>query len=292
MLKSPRNGLIIAVVSTVATTVYVGYTTVSLGLQPTVVFTSTNIDSTVNTTNLVQFRPWAHVGSFNVGILLGYLIYKQPKIKINCSTVFVCWMIAICMMLTVLFKPHDWFSVDYVDFSSAECIVYAIFHRLAWTLGVAWVAFACATGRAGIVNRMLSWRTLVPLSRLSYGAFLAHVVILLTQLMLQEERVPYNHVTKIMNYFAVTTASFLCAYVLYLFCEAPVALLDKMLVGGELFKVRRKPAASASAAAAAATAGAGIRGEPLPLPPSALRDTKSDAVMETLRVEPRNHSYL
>ncbi|XP_028968135.1 nose resistant to fluoxetine protein 6-like [Galendromus occidentalis] len=273
MLKSPKNGMIVAIVSTIVTTVYVGYTTVSLGLQPTVVFTSTDIDSTVNTTNLVQFRPWAHVGSFNVGILLGYLIYKQPKIKMNFSTVIVCWMIAVCVMLTVLFKPHDWFSVDYVDFGSTECIVYAIFHRLAWTLGVAWVAFACATGRAGIIARILSWRTLVPLSRLSFGAFLAHVVILLTQLMLQEERVPYNHVTKIMNYFAVTTASFISAYVLFLFCEAPVALLDKMLVGGELFQIRRKKS----------TAGARSDSQ---------HDAKSDAVMETLRVEPRNHSYL
>ncbi|XP_022658994.1 nose resistant to fluoxetine protein 6-like [Varroa jacobsoni] len=239
MLRSPKHGVLIAVISTISTILYIAYTTVSLGLQPTVVFTSTNIDSTVNTTNLVQFRPWAHVGSFNVGIVLGYLIYKQPKIRMQKLTVIVCWMVAACLNLTVLLKPHDWFSVDYVDFSSAECILYAVFHRLAWSLGVAWVAFACATGRAGVANDILSWRALVPLSRLSYGAFLSHVVILLTQLMMQEERIAYNHLTKMMNYFAVTMASFLCAYILYLFCEAPLAVIERMILGGDLFKKPR-----------------------------------------------------
>ncbi|OQR67746.1 nose resistant to fluoxetine protein 6-like [Tropilaelaps mercedesae] len=291
MLRNPRQGAVLALLSTIGTILYIAYTTVKLGLQPTVVFTSTDIDSTVNTTNLIQFRPWAHVGSFNVGILLGFLIYKQPKIRMQKITVLVCWMIAACVNLTVLLKPHDWFSVDYVDFGSAECILYAVFHRLAWSLGVAWVAFACATGRAGIVNDLLSWRALVPLSRLSYGAFLSHVVILLTQLMMQEERVPYNHLTKMMNYFAVTATSFFTAYLLYLFCEAPLAVIERMFIGGDLFKKPRSR----------------LRREPHAAVAGHLGDVKSGTTIDELCVEPssmsmvtpvamtnqtKNHSYL
>ncbi|KAH7983039.1 hypothetical protein HPB52_008835 [Rhipicephalus sanguineus] len=35
-----------------------------------------------------------------------------------------------------------------------------------------------------------------------------------------------------MNYLAVVMASYLCAYLLYLFCEAPVATLERTLLGG------------------------------------------------------------
>lgn len=50
---------------------------------------------------------------------------------------------------------------------------------------------------AGVVQSILSWPALVPLSRLSYGAFLSHVVILLTQMMTNRERVAYTYMVKV-----------------------------------------------------------------------------------------------
>lgn len=39
-------------------------------------------------------------------------------------------------------------------------------------------------------------------------------------------------VSQTMNYLAVVMASYLCAYLLFLFCEAPVATLERTFLGG------------------------------------------------------------
>ncbi len=47
--------------------------------------------------------------------------------------------------------------------------------RILWALFSAWTIGACVTGYGGLINWMLSWKALVPLSRLSYSVFLTHV---------------------------------------------------------------------------------------------------------------------
>ncbi|XP_064458662.1 nose resistant to fluoxetine protein 6-like [Ornithodoros turicata] len=232
MISRPHVGTFLAVVASIASIVYVAVLTYLNGYQPSVIFTDHDIDLTVETVNQIYFRPFAHVGPFCIGIVLGYYIHAAKKIKLSKPVQFLFWSAATTVNITVVFTPHKWYLHNNYSSSSAGTLLYASLHRVAWTLGVAWVTFACATGRGGIVKSLLSWNALVPLSRLSYGAFLAHVVILLTQVMTNRERIAFTHMTKTMNYFAVVMASYMCGYLLYLFCEAPVATVERILLGG------------------------------------------------------------
>lgn len=59
--------------------------------------------------------------------------------------------------------------------------LYAGLHRLGWSYATAWLVLACALGHAGPVRQLLSARALVPLSRLTYCAYLTNGLVELYQ---------------------------------------------------------------------------------------------------------------
>ncbi|XP_037557594.1 nose resistant to fluoxetine protein 6 [Dermacentor silvarum] len=245
MIRRPYLGALLAALATVVSSAYTGVVSYLNNYQPAVIFTHTDVSYTIGTANQIYFKPFAHVGSFCIGVLLGYYIYVAPKMKLSKPVQALCWCAATACNLAIVFAPHKWYTDHTYSIERPECLLFAALHRVAWTLGVAWLVLACATGRGGIVMSLLSWPALVPLSRLSYGAFLSHVVILLAQAMTNRERIAYTYVVKTMNYLAVVLASYLCAYLLYLFCEAPVATLERTLLGG-IGKPRRGAPSAAS----------------------------------------------
>ncbi|CAE1236827.1 unnamed protein product [Acanthosepion pharaonis] len=56
--------------------------------------------------------------------------------------------------------------------------LYTALARTVWALSVGWVIYACSTGYGGFVNTILSWKAFIPLSRLTYCAYLVHPIIL------------------------------------------------------------------------------------------------------------------
>lgn len=64
-------------------------------------------------------------------------------------------------------EPYNiWISVFYYPLS-----------KLIWAINTAVVIWLCITGNGGFVNRFLSWKVFVPLSRLTYSVYLTHVWI-------------------------------------------------------------------------------------------------------------------
>lgn len=38
---------------------------------------------TIGTANQIYFKPFSHVGSFCIGVVLGYFLYVSPKMKLS-----------------------------------------------------------------------------------------------------------------------------------------------------------------------------------------------------------------
>ncbi|KAL1424882.1 hypothetical protein MTO96_019744 [Rhipicephalus appendiculatus] len=68
-------------------------------------------------------------------------------------------------------------------------ITLTFFDRILWSICLAWLTLACATGRGGPVNKILSWNAFVPLSKLSYGVYLIHLPFLELMMHSSRERV-------------------------------------------------------------------------------------------------------
>lgn len=74
-----------------------------------------------------------------------------------------------------------------------DAIIYAATHRTAWSVGLAWLSYACATGRGGLINGLLAWKALIPMSRLSFSAFMLQTVVLLSRTMTARDRLIFSH---------------------------------------------------------------------------------------------------
>ncbi|KAK8777069.1 hypothetical protein V5799_029586, partial [Amblyomma americanum] len=83
MIRRPYLGALFAALATVVSSAYTGVVSYLNNYQPAVIFTHTDVSYTIGTANQIYFKPFAHVGSFCIGVLLGYYIYVAPKMKLS-----------------------------------------------------------------------------------------------------------------------------------------------------------------------------------------------------------------
>lgn len=86
------------------------------------------------------------------------------------------WTTAILVTLGVLYAmapaingnvPNDYIAA-----------LYSATSRIVWSLSLAWITFASITGYGWIFNSFLSCKIWIPLSRLSYCAYLIHPIVI------------------------------------------------------------------------------------------------------------------
>ena len=120
-------------------------------------------------------------GPFVVGIVLGYLLFvvksRPTKFKIHSGLNILLWIVSLFFMCLMIFGIYPNYNGH--PLSLASNILYQATSRIVWALGLGYVIFACATSHGGLVNKFLSWSVWVPLSRLTFSAYLFHLVILL-----------------------------------------------------------------------------------------------------------------
>uniref|UniRef100_A0A1B6KCS5 Acyltransferase 3 domain-containing protein n=2 Tax=Graphocephala atropunctata TaxID=36148 RepID=A0A1B6KCS5_9HEMI len=176
--------------------------------------------------SLVQDYIVSHwrAASFLMGMALGYVLFKYKQgeliLKLSRAKLWAGWLTSIFFLLfsvffvTVLQNP-EYEPNRYVD------IPYMIFHRHMLSLGFAWIILACTLGHGGWVNQLLSWNVLIPFARLTYGAFLCHVMV--QSIDQYSQRTPVTISLKELWYHVIAdfTISYVASAVLYLTVEGP-----------------------------------------------------------------------
>ncbi|XP_049516054.1 nose resistant to fluoxetine protein 6 [Dermacentor silvarum] len=228
MLSHPRIGLLLGGVLAIGTSAAVTINAYMYSYQPLPLYGQPELDKTLDMMKFIYYRPYVHVTSYAVGIMLGYAVSTNVGLKLPRWARAGCWMLSTMLALLVVFGPFKWLRGD--SWLGADAVAYAGLSKLAWALSLSWVVFACASGRGGFANRLLSWKPLIPLSRLSYGAYLIHSPLYLIRAGILRERMSLQHFNLVKDFFGCLTMSFLMAYLLYLLCEAPVASLEKLLL--------------------------------------------------------------
>ncbi|KAK9881174.1 hypothetical protein WA026_014522 [Henosepilachna vigintioctopunctata] len=118
-------------------------------------------------------KPWMRIGPYLVGMVIGYYLFKVDcKIKINRLLVAIGWILSlVCLAGLVYGLGREGLVIPASAF-------YASLGHTAWALALAWITIACVGGYGGPLNSLLSCKLLVPLSRLTYCAYLIHPVLM------------------------------------------------------------------------------------------------------------------
>ncbi|KAL5011856.1 hypothetical protein ScPMuIL_010407, partial [Solemya velum] len=173
-------------------------------------------------------KSYCRIGPYIMGMLTGYFLYKTDcKIKMNKAVVVFCWLASTFCALAVLYGLYD--AMNGHPLTENVSAVFNAVHRTVWGACLCWVIFACCTGYGGIVNTILSWSALVPLSRLTYTMYLIHPIITYAWVYRHRQLIYFTTQELIYIFFATLIVCYAVAFVVSLAFEAPFMSLEKAM---------------------------------------------------------------
>uniref|UniRef100_A0A0R3RIY9 Acyl_transf_3 domain-containing protein n=1 Tax=Elaeophora elaphi TaxID=1147741 RepID=A0A0R3RIY9_9BILA len=181
----------------------------------------------------VYVKPYIRCNPYIIGILVGYA-WK----------IIAGWLLSTIFGLLALFGLYNYARTG--DISDAVRITYALFGRNAYSLSLAWVTFACATGYGGTINDVLGWRAWIPLSRITFCAYLIHPILLQIYYLSRPHAFHFTTVYQMLYQFAIAVAmAYFTGLFLSLAFEVPVSNLETLLIDKIVGKIKaqrhRKP---------------------------------------------------
>ncbi|CAC5358118.1 unnamed protein product [Mytilus coruscus] len=174
-------------------------------------------------------KPYCRIGPYLVGMYAGYILYRTNcKIHINRYLNLAVWSAAIGTGMAIVYGLYDDINSD-TPLPTSVAAFYNAVHRTAWGLCISWVIFACATGNGGFINTILSWKAFIPLSRLTYMAYLVHMMILNHWKYSQTKTIHLSDSEYIYEIVGHIVLSFMAAFVTSLAFESPMLGLESVI---------------------------------------------------------------
>ncbi|XP_052083555.1 nose resistant to fluoxetine protein 6-like [Mytilus californianus] len=179
----------------------------------------------------VYTPPWCRISAYCVGMILGIIMKKRPRKQLHWIQTVIGWTLAIAGGLFVVYIPYSEHRKGGTQWSLDMRTAYESLGRPLWASCVAWVLFACHNGNGGVVNKILSWRGLVPLSRLSYAVYLIHPIVMMTYFFSRRTLFYINDFKVVYLYIGHTVVTFMVAFVASIAFEGPFLALEKIMTG-------------------------------------------------------------
>ena len=191
-------------------------------------FASSDASTVTTSADELYIKPYARISPYLVGIVLGYLLYQKVRFPfkrwINWIFYLGLWILAVFFCTSTLYGFYGTFHGH--PFNLAENVVYFMFSRFTWALGLALLVFICHNGYGWVVNSFLSMSFWVPLSRLTFTAYLVHPIVL--TVIFSSAREPLHYSDVVMAVYAVSAVvlSYGAAMVVAAFVEFPLSNVE------------------------------------------------------------------
>ena len=178
--------------------------------------------------NMIFDKPYCRINAYLIGMVLGFILYKGWKVKyklwINVCFYSVIWIIAISCCLIILFGEYKTWSGH--PFTQPENIMYYMFSRTVFSIGIALMIYSCHNGFGGIIDKFLSWSFWVPLSRLTFVVYLSHLTVIMLMLRTLRFRLIYTNWLLVIMFAAAVVLSYSLSLIIAVTVEYPVANME------------------------------------------------------------------
>ncbi|CAO1398931.1 unnamed protein product [Diamesa hyperborea] len=168
-------------------------------------------------------KPWQRIGPYIMGMIAGYILYRvktPPKIPVVVN--LMLWSCSLGIIFIIVFGVWEG------QLSLLMTSLYVSLGHSAWGLALIWITLSCCWGTAKPINSFLSYNGFLPLSRLTYCAYLIHPTVMMITSFQMEAPMHLQHVIVLTSFLGNAVVSFLFAFILSLMFEAPVIRLLKI----------------------------------------------------------------
>lgn len=164
-----------------------------------------------------------------IGIGLGIVLRDFEKnIKIPKLVVFISWLSSICGIAWCFWAPIHLVERTY-QYDSSEAAQYAAMASLVFSVSLAWIVFACYFGYGSLLNKFLSSKIMILLSRLSYSIYLLEFIVFFTFAATQQTTETFT----LLNYIDLQEVGVLvlAALLLTLVIDLPMQNIRRIILG-------------------------------------------------------------
>ncbi|XP_065331425.1 nose resistant to fluoxetine protein 6-like [Cloeon dipterum] len=226
LIKWPKYGLVAIFVLTLGSIAAVFAVTYTEDLPWTSQF---NVDASKSQRYLeiIYINTPMRASPYLIGMALGYVLSKKYHVSIPKWGVALGWLASTALALSVIFLILIPYSEGYVE-NALEAAFFSSLHKPAWALSLCWIIWACVNGYGGFIDKILSWKYFIPLSKLTFCGYLMHASAITLHSNLR--RTPYfiSHFQNLYLFSGILILTLPYTIVLYLAVEAPTMNLMRL----------------------------------------------------------------
>jgi len=138
------------------------------------------------------------------------------------------WILLLIGYIVCLYDVHYWiYGRPYNKLISS--LIYPT-TRIIWAINTATLIWMCITGNGGFVNKFLSWKAFIPLSRLTYCVYLTHAWIVWIYWGSKRDLVDMNNFNILSLFCGIILMSYVLGAIFSLLFESPFLVLQKCLM--------------------------------------------------------------
>ncbi|XP_063912546.1 nose resistant to fluoxetine protein 6-like [Zophobas morio] len=182
------------------------------------------MDDQLTQLDAIYDLPWNRIGPYLVGVITAYIfvVKLERKLKLTKIAKTILWTVFPALNLWIMFTIYT--RNLSVEFSA----VYMGVSRTLWGVGLGWLLIACCTGNARILEQFLSFPGWIPLSRLTYCAYLlnpllANMIYMGSNSSLNASKASFGALSQ-----GIAMSTFFLAFFFSVLIESPSILLTKM----------------------------------------------------------------
>jgi peptidoglycan/LPS O-acetylase OafA/YrhL len=216
----------------------IGVSSLSALLQPSV---------TVGDYGSIYYvKPYCRIAPYIVGIVVGYMIYKGVKLPFKriVNTIVYNGLMAFALGLIVAVVYGIYGLANGHLYSIAEVVSYTTLSRLTWGIALSFIVLACHHKYGWWVDKILSWPFWIPLSRLTFLAYLIHPIVLYLVITALRSPAHYSNVTVAVYMVGCTVLAYAMAGLLAVLVEFPFSNIEAAafkLVGSRSRERKEEP---------------------------------------------------
>ena len=178
--------------------------------------------------SIIDVKPHCRINSYLIGIVLGFALYKKWRMRSNlwiriCFYSVMWIMAATCCLVIIFGKYKTWHGHP---FTKAENVMYFMFAHTGYCIGITLMIYACHNGFGGVINKFLSWSFWVPLSHLTFMAYLFHPLVFVLMYKTMRFRFIYTDWMLVILFAAGVVLTYSLALIVAVTVEYPVANVE------------------------------------------------------------------
>ena len=189
--------------------------------------------------DILSSKPYTRAQSYLVGVLLYQLLeYLRGPMHLPPSAVNIPrpnqLFILTLSLLAIFFATYG----PYRDYSSGKAVwheasnvLYIVLGRFVFCASVASIALLCMLDRGGVIRTFLCSRAWLPLSKLTFGAFLTNPIVISAVYYSSGDLIYYRDITFVFFFITNFILSYASSLLLYVAVERPFCFLENQLLG-------------------------------------------------------------